>query len=116
VKAHIRLAIKAHLIRGALLLVFVAAVLLALFAASALGRPREAKSPTLTRPINGVIGGNGTDGANCYTITSGTDTVVSGTVPVTILPGIDHISLTPDPVAIQAAISAVETMDYERPN
>ena len=37
-------------------------------------------------------------------------------VPVTILSGIDHISLTLDPVAIQAAIAAVETMDYERPN
>jgi len=37
-------------------------------------------------------------------------------VPVTILPGIDHISLTLDPVAIQAAIAAVETMDHKRPN
>jgi alpha-beta hydrolase superfamily lysophospholipase len=37
-------------------------------------------------------------------------------VPVTILPGIDHISLTLDPVAIQAAIAAVESMDHERPN
>jgi hypothetical protein len=34
-------------------------------------------------------------------------------VPVTILPGIDHISLTLDPVAIQAAIAAVETMDHK---
>jgi hypothetical protein len=79
VKARTNAATKAHLVRGAFLLVFFAGVLLALFAASALGRPREAKSPTLTRPINGVIGGNGTDGANCYTITSGTDTVVPGT-------------------------------------
>ena len=31
-------------------------------------------------------------------------------VPVTILPGIGHISLTLDPVAIQAAIAAVESM------
>jgi hypothetical protein len=61
------------------LLVFFAGVLLALFAASAPGRPREAKPPTLTRPINGVIGGNGADGANCYTITSGTDMIVPGT-------------------------------------
>ncbi len=37
-------------------------------------------------------------------------------VPITILPGIDHISLTLDSAAIQAAISAVETMDHERPN
>ena len=37
-------------------------------------------------------------------------------VPVTILPGIDHISLTLDPVAIQAAIAAVESMDQERPD
>ena len=37
-------------------------------------------------------------------------------VPVTILPGIDHISLTLDPVAIRAAIAAVETMDHKRPN
>lgn len=35
-------------------------------------------------------------------------------IPVTILPGIDHISLTLDPVAIQAAIAAVESMDHER--
>jgi len=32
-------------------------------------------------------------------------------VPVTILPGIDHIALTLDPVAIQAAITAVASMD-----
>src|SRR5207253_10080732 len=37
-------------------------------------------------------------------------------VPVTVLPGIDHISLTLDPVAVQAAIAAVESMDHERPN
>ena len=78
-KKQINPAIKAHLIRGAFLLVFFAGVLLALFAASSPGGPREAKPPTLTRPINGVIGGNGTDGANCYTITSGTDTIVPGT-------------------------------------
>jgi non-heme chloroperoxidase len=34
-------------------------------------------------------------------------------VPVTILPGIDHISLTLDSTAIQAAIAAVATMDHE---
>src|SRR5437588_4521221 len=33
-----------------------------------------------------------------------------------VLPGIDHISLTLDPVAIQAAIAAVESMDHEKPN
>src|SRR6478735_8612960 len=37
-------------------------------------------------------------------------------VPVTLLPGIDHISLTLDPAALQAAISAIENMDHERPN
>ena len=37
-------------------------------------------------------------------------------VPVTVLPGIDHISLTLDPVAVQAAVAAVETMDHEKPN
>jgi hypothetical protein len=37
-------------------------------------------------------------------------------VPVTLLPGIDHISLTLDQAALQAAISAVESMDHERPN
>jgi non-heme chloroperoxidase len=37
-------------------------------------------------------------------------------VPVTLLPGIDHISLTLDPAALQAAISAVESMDHERPS
>jgi hypothetical protein len=37
-------------------------------------------------------------------------------VPVAVLPGIDHISLTLDPVAVQAAIAAVETMDHEKPN
>jgi non-heme chloroperoxidase len=37
-------------------------------------------------------------------------------VPVTLLPGIDHISLTLDPAALQAAISAVESMDHERSN
>jgi alpha-beta hydrolase superfamily lysophospholipase len=36
-------------------------------------------------------------------------------VPVTVLPGIDHISLTLDPVAIQAAIATVKSMDQERP-
>lgn len=37
-------------------------------------------------------------------------------VPVTVIPGIDHISLTLDPVAVQAAIAAVESMDHEKPN
>jgi len=37
-------------------------------------------------------------------------------VPVTLLPGIDHISLTLDSAAIQAAIAAVESMHHERPN
>ena len=37
-------------------------------------------------------------------------------VPVTLLPGIDHISLTLDPAALQAAISAVESMDHEMPS
>src|SRR5262249_33159967 len=37
-------------------------------------------------------------------------------VLVTIPPGIDHIPLTPDPVAIQAAIAAVETIDHKSPN
>ncbi|MFL6299932.1 MAG: alpha/beta hydrolase [Terriglobales bacterium] len=32
-------------------------------------------------------------------------------VPVTIIPGIDHIALTLDPVAIQAAVAAVASMD-----
>ncbi len=36
-------------------------------------------------------------------------------VPVTLLPGIDHIALSLDPVAIQAAIAAVESMDHEKP-
>jgi pimeloyl-ACP methyl ester carboxylesterase len=37
-------------------------------------------------------------------------------VAVTVLPGIDHISLTLDPVAVQAAVAAVESMDHEKPN
>jgi hypothetical protein len=37
-------------------------------------------------------------------------------VPITLLPGIDHISLTLDSAAIQAAIAAVESMHHERPN
>jgi len=37
-------------------------------------------------------------------------------VPVTLLPGIDHISLTLDSAAIQAAIAAVESMHHERLN
>jgi alpha-beta hydrolase superfamily lysophospholipase len=37
-------------------------------------------------------------------------------VPVAVLPGIDHISLTLDPAAIRAAIAAVESMDHEGPN
>jgi alpha-beta hydrolase superfamily lysophospholipase len=37
-------------------------------------------------------------------------------VPVTVLPGIAHISLTLDPAAIQAAIATVESMDHETPN
>ena len=36
-------------------------------------------------------------------------------VPVAVLPGIDHISLTLDPVAVQAAVAAVESMDHEKP-
>jgi alpha-beta hydrolase superfamily lysophospholipase len=34
-------------------------------------------------------------------------------VPVTILPGIDHIGLTLDPAAIKAAVAAVESLDHE---
>ncbi|MFL6590495.1 MAG: hypothetical protein ACJ8M4_10005 [Chthoniobacterales bacterium] len=37
-------------------------------------------------------------------------------VPVRILPGLDHIGLTLDPSAIEAAVKAVEDMDSERPN
>ncbi len=37
-------------------------------------------------------------------------------VPVALLPGIDHISLTLDQAALQAAVSAVESMDHKRPN
>ncbi len=37
-------------------------------------------------------------------------------VPITLLPGIDHISLTLDSTAIQAAIAAIESMNHERPN
>ena len=37
-------------------------------------------------------------------------------VPITLLPGIDHISLTLDPVAVQAAVAAVESMDHEKRN
>jgi non-heme chloroperoxidase len=37
-------------------------------------------------------------------------------IPVTILPGIGHISLTLDPVAIQAVIAAVERMDQKEPD
>jgi hypothetical protein len=37
-------------------------------------------------------------------------------IPVTILPGIDHIALTLNPTAIQAAVNTVEDMDHERPN
>jgi non-heme chloroperoxidase len=37
-------------------------------------------------------------------------------VPVAVLPGIDHISLTLDPAAIQAAIATVANMAHERPN
>jgi alpha-beta hydrolase superfamily lysophospholipase len=37
-------------------------------------------------------------------------------IPVTILPGIDHISLTLNPVAVQAAVNAVEDMDHQRSN
>ena len=33
-------------------------------------------------------------------------------IPVTILPGVDHISLTLNPVAIQAAVNTVEDMDH----
>jgi len=36
-------------------------------------------------------------------------------VPVTILPGVDHIALTLDPTAVHAAVQAVEDMDSERP-
>ena len=36
-------------------------------------------------------------------------------VPVTPLPGIDHISLTLDPAAIRAAIAAIESMDVPDP-
>ncbi len=37
-------------------------------------------------------------------------------VPITLLPGIDHISLTLDPAAVQAAIAAVESMGHGGPN
>jgi len=37
-------------------------------------------------------------------------------VPVTVLPGIDHISLTLEPAAIQAAIATIENMDHEKPD
>jgi pimeloyl-ACP methyl ester carboxylesterase len=37
-------------------------------------------------------------------------------IPVMIFPDIDHISLTLNPTAVQAAVNTVEDMDHERPN
>jgi alpha-beta hydrolase superfamily lysophospholipase len=37
-------------------------------------------------------------------------------VPVTLLPGVGHISLTLNSAAIQAAIATIESMDHQRPN
>ena len=62
-------------------LVFVTAVLLALFATSAIGRTRrpEANLRGLTHSSSGVIGGERAEGGPCqYTITYGTHTIVPG--------------------------------------
>jgi len=37
-------------------------------------------------------------------------------IPVTIVPRIDHISLTLNRVAVQAAVKLVEDLNHERPN
>src|SRR3954471_24863618 len=67
----------------------------------------------MTRPVRILVGQNdqvfyADKFANVFQ-TAGKD------VPVEILPGLDHISLTLDPVAIKAAVAAVEGMDREGP-
>jgi hypothetical protein len=63
------------------MLIFLAAIVIALFATSAIGRTRrlETNLRGLTHSASGVIGGERAEGGPCqYTITYGTDTVVPG--------------------------------------
>src|SRR4051812_47693636 len=77
-------------------------------------RDYQASIRAMTRPVRIVVG---QDDQLFYADKFATVFKAAGKdVPVTILPGIDHISLTLDPVAIRAAIATVETMDHVRPN
>ncbi len=77
-------------------------------------RDYQASIRAMTRPVRIVVG---QDDQLFYADKFATVFKAAGKdVPVTILPGIDHISLTLDPVAIRAAIATVETMDHARPN
>jgi non-heme chloroperoxidase len=74
-------------------------------------RDYQASIRAMTQPARIVVGQNDqvfyADKFASVFRTAGKD------VTVAILPGLDHISLTLDPVAIQAAVAAVESMEHE---
>src|SRR6188472_243578 len=78
------------------------------------GRDYQANIRAIRQPLRVLVGQNDdvsyADRFAAVFKTAGKD------VPVTVLPGIDHISLTLDPVAVQAAVAAVERMDHKKPN
>src|SRR6185503_14701267 len=76
-------------------------------------RDYQANIRAVRQPVRVVVGQNDdvsyADRFAAVFKTAGKD------VPVIVLPWIEHISLTLDPAAVQAAIAAVESMDHEKP-
>src|SRR4051794_34123393 len=77
-------------------------------------RDYEANIRAIRQPLRVVVGQN--DDVSYADRFAGVFKTAGKDVPVAVLPGIDHISLTLDPVAVKAAIAAVESMDHEKPN
>ena len=77
-------------------------------------RDYQANIRAVRQPLRVLVGQN--DEAFCADKFASVFKTAGKDVPVTLLPGIDHISLTLDSAALQAAIAAVESMDHERPN
>jgi alpha-beta hydrolase superfamily lysophospholipase len=77
-------------------------------------RDYQANIRAVRQPLRVLVGQN--DEVSFADKFSGLFKQAGKDIPVTILPGIDHISMTLNPVAIQAAVNAVEDMDHEPPN
>jgi alpha-beta hydrolase superfamily lysophospholipase len=77
-------------------------------------RDYQANIRAITQPLRVLVGQN--DEVFYGDKFTGVFKTAGKDVPVTLLQGIEHISLSLDPAAVQAAISAVVSMDHKKPN